>query len=430
MNKTDLISRRSFIAGTGVAGPMILRSGVLAAQGRPGANDRIVIGHIGLGGMGSNHIKGFPPENIGALCDVDTEQMAKAAALVQRKIPMFTDYRRLLERKDIDAVVIATPNHWHGLIAIHACEAGKHVYVEKPASQTIEEGRAMVKAARRYKRVMQVGSQGRSHPAGKAVRKYIQDGMLGRVTLVECWHNDNSVGGDPLKMGDPPKSLDWDRWLGPVQKRPYNPDYCHRLWRWMFDLGGGQINDRGPHVLSLVAWYLGLESAKTVRVTATGDVPLKGLWNCPINFKVVYEFKDPDLKVVWSQPGKKAIDFEFGTVYHGTKDNLIVGGGDGRVFPEDKVEQYVAARNGTTKLPKGVRAHELQRKNWEDCIRNGETPIMDIEAGHRVATLCSLANIAYSVERPILWNARHERIENDETVNRLLGNPGRGKYHL
>ena len=144
-----------------MAAPMILASGVFGANGRPGANSRIITGHIGVGGKGMGHIKLFP-DNVGALCDVHTDQLNKAAGLLDRKVPMYSDYRRLLDRKDIDGVVIASPDHWHALMMIHACQAGKDVYVEKPACKYIGEGRAMVDAAKRYKRVVQVGSQGRN----------------------------------------------------------------------------------------------------------------------------------------------------------------------------------------------------------------------------------------------------------------------------
>ncbi|MCZ6671990.1 MAG: Gfo/Idh/MocA family oxidoreductase [Verrucomicrobia bacterium] len=423
------ISRRSFIAGTAVAAPMILSSGVLAANGRPGANDRIVTGHIGVGGKGSSHLKSIP-ENVGALCDVDSIQVEKAATLLDRKVPIYSDYRHLLERKDIDAVVIASPDHWHALMMIHACQAGKDVYVEKPACKYIEEGRAMVNAAKKYKRVVQVGSQGRNHPGAETLRKFLQDGMIGRVTRVECWHNDNPVGGDPLKTGNPPANLDWDMWLGPAQGRPFNPDYCHKNFRWILDLGGGQIRDRGAHVFNLVSWFLDLDRTGPSEITASGKRPTEGIWNCPTNFKVSYEYKKPNLTIEWSQPGVRAADFEFGAVYHGTKGKTIVRGGDGRVFLDEQVEAYAQANNLEYTLPKGVPAHSLNLQNWFDCIKTRKTPIMDIESGHRVASMCILANLAYRLERPIEWNARRERFDKDKAANLLLGSPGRGKYHI
>ncbi len=423
------LSRRNFIAGTTAAFPLVLSSGVLAANGRPGVNDRIVTGHIGVGGKGTSHLKGIP-DNVGAVCDADTLHAEKAAARFDRKIAVFKDYRELLESKDIDAVVIATPDHWHALMTIDACEAGKDVYVEKPACKTIEEGRAMVNAAKRHKRVVQVGSQGRHHPGAKVLRKFIQGGSIGRITRVECWHNDNPVGGDPLKTANAPGNLDWDLWLGPAAGRAYNPDYCHRNFRWMLDLGGGQIRDRGAHVFNLISWFMGLDRTGPSRVEANGRHPESGLWDCPTNFEVTYAFDRPDLEIYWVQPGEKAADFDFGAVYHGTRGKTIVRGGDGRVFPDEQVIAFAEANGLESKLPKGVPAHDLNLANWLDCIRSRKQPVMDIESGHRVASMCILANLAYRLERPIAWDAKRERIIDDASANGLLGSPGRGEWRL
>lgn len=427
--KAKHLSRRAFVKGTAATFPMIVSSGVLAVQGRPGANSRIVTGHIGVGGKGTSHLKSIP-ENVGALCDVDTDHIKKAASLFDRKLPFFTDYRELLERNDIDAVIIASPDHWHALMMIDACAAGKDVYVEKPACKTIVEGRAMVNAAKRYKRVVQVGSQGRHHPAAAVLRKFLQVGNIGRVTRVECWHNDNPVGGDPLKKWMPPSNLDWNMWLGPAAGRAYNPDYCHRNFRWMLDLGGGQIRDRGAHVFNLISWFLDLDRTGPSQIAATGQVPQSGLWNCPTNFEVTYDFKNPNLSIHWAQPGVRAGDFEFGAVYHGTKGKTIVRGGDGRVFPDEQVTEFAKANGMVTTLPKGVPAHKYNLENWLDCIKTRNEPVMDIESGHRVASMCILANLAYRLERPVSWDAKKEQFSQDKAANLLLGNSGRGEWRI
>ena len=422
-------SRRAFLAASAVAAPMILSSGVFGAIGKPGANSRINVGIIGIGGKGKHHIQRLSGQ-VAALCDVDSLHLQDGIKVLGRDVPVYTDYRRLLERKDIDAVVIATPDQWHALITIHACEVGKDVYVEKPASRYIEEGRAMVNAAKRCKRIIQVGSQGRAHPGGASLRAFIQSGNIGKITHVECWHNDNYVGGDPGKISAPPANLDWDMWLGPLQKRAYNPDYCHRFFRRMFDIGGGQILDRGAHVFNLVSWILGLDRTGPSRIQASGNVPTEGLWDCPTNFEVTYEFDDPQLSIHWEQPGVRAGDFEFGAVYHGTRGKTIVRGGDGRVFPDDQVIDFAKSQGIDHALKKGEQADAFNLRNWMDCIKSREEPIMDMESGHRIATMCLLANIAYQIERPVVWNHRSERIEDDERANLLLGNPGRGAYRL
>lgn len=427
---TSPLSRRQFLARSTAAaiGPLILPTGVLAQNGRPGANDRVVIGHIGIGGMGSGHlnfIQGYKGAESGALCDVDQQHLHKAKDTVGRDIPAYGDYRRLLEQKDLDAVIIAAPDHWHGLIAVDACEAGKDVYVEKPSSKTIEEGVAMIEAARRYGRVMQVGSQGRSTAAARYACNYIRNGQLGEVKRVDCWHYENPTGGDPSKNGPAPDHLDWDMWLGPARWVAYNPDRVHFNFRWMLDFGGGQIRDRGAHVLSVVSWCLDLDNRSPVRVSATGTPPKTGLWDCAPDFGATFEFENPDLTITWNQPGPDPIDDKFGAVYKGTRDSLIVYGGDGGCDTEVKAKQYLPP-------PNGYQAFESpgHHQNWFDCIKTREKPHMDIAAGHQVAVMCILANLSYRLQRPILWDGESNRIVGDDHANRLLGSPGRGEWHL
>ena len=288
----------------------------------------------------------------------------------------------------------------------------------------------MVDATQRYKRVVQVGSQGRNHPGAAVLRKFLQDGEIGRIERIVCWHNDNPVGGDPSKTGKPPANLDWDKWLGPAQMRAYNPDYCHRDFRWMLDLGGGQIRDRGAHVFNLISRFLGLDRTGPAEIEASGKIPESGLWNCPTHFRVAYKFDKPDLTVEWEQPGIQAADFDFGAVYHGTKGKIIVRGGDGRVFLDEQVADFAKANGMQYELAKGENAGSTHLQNWFDCIKTRNTPSMDMESGHRVATMCILANMAYRLERPVKWDAEKERCKNDPSANLLLGNPGRGSYRI
>lgn len=427
------LTRRRFLATAAAAsGPLILPSGVLAQAGRPGANDRLVLGHIGAGGQGKAHLhylSGRDDVKVAAVCDVDETHRNQGIDLTGGKAQGYNDYRRVLDRSDIDGVIIAAPDHWHGLMAIHACEAGKDVYVEKPASKTVEEGRAMVEAAKRHGRVVQVGSQGRSTPAARAACNYIHNGQIGDVSRVECWHYENPTGGDPTKNQEPPPTLDWDMWLGPAQWVPYNPDRAHVHFRWFLDFGGGQIRDRGAHVLSVVSWCMDLDDRDPVRITATGEPPKSGMWDCPPKMKVVYEYENPDLTVVWEQPGTRpeftGKDWGFGAVYKGSSGQLIVRAGDGRCGTEDKAMEY-------TPPSSGYHAFESpgHHQNWFDCIKSREKTNMNIEAGHHIAKLCILANISYRIERPIRWDGKNERILGDKHANHLLGSPGRGPWHL
>ncbi len=423
------ITRRRFMAAAAAAtGPLILPSGVLAQGGKPGANDRLVLGHIGAGSQGKSHLRflsGREDVVIAAMCDVDKKHLKQGIDFTDGKAEGYSDYRRVLDRSDIDAVIIATPDHWHGLMAVHACEAGKDVYVEKPASKTVEEGRAMVEAAKRYGRIMQVGSQGRSTPAAHAACNYLRNGQIGDISRVECWHYENPTGGDYSKNQEPPPELDWDMWLGPAEWVRYNPDRAHIHFRWFLDFGGGQIRDRGAHVLSVVSWCMDLDHRDPVRITTTGEPPKSGMFDCPPHLKVVYEYENPDLTVVWDQSLPRTDGLGFGAVYKGSRGELTVLGGDGRCDTEDKAKDYTPPADG-------YHAFESpgHHQNWFDCIKSREQSNMNIEAGHHISKLCILANISYRIERPIRWDGKLERILGDEQANRMLGTPGRGQWRL
>lgn len=444
--KDSSVSRRNFlkVSSAAAVGPLILPSGVLGAPGKPGANDKIVTGHIGVGGMGSHHLK-FLHEQAAAVCDVDKNHLERAVNAVGRPIDAYDDYRRVLDRDDIDAVFIAAPDHWHGVIAVHACQAGKDVYCEKPSSVTIEEGRAMVEAARNNKRVMQIGSQGRSTEAAWQAATYIRNGQIGDVERIECWHTMSPTGGDPSKQGPPPPELNWDMWLGPSEYRPYNPEYCHFNFRWMLEWGGGNIRDRGAHVLSVAMWILQYQPKAPFKVTATGTPPYLfkevvpnpieeyrsdlppavGIYTCPPDMNVTWEFSDPKLTITWGQPGTPRKDAGFGAEYFGTSDSLIVTGGDGGCNTEDKAKNFKTPAGGV-EVFRSPGHHE----NFFECMRTRERPIMDIEDAHLVASLCILANLSYRLGRPLTFDPKKERFVDDEAANFALGTPGRGEFHV
>jgi len=421
-------TRRSFLAKTAAVAPMVLASGVIGAKGQPGANDRIVTGHIGIGGMGRHHLGAFL-DNVAVMCDVDQARLDEVQGQLPRPVDMCTDYREVLDRKDIDAVLIAAPDHWHGIMAVHACQAGKDVYCEKPACKTVEEGQAMVKAAKKYDRVMVVGSQGRQHPASAAIREYIEDGMIGEVQRVECWHVDNPAGGDPTLAGVAPETLDWDRWLGPSMWRIYNPDYCRFNFRWMLDYGGGQIRDRGAHVFSVVSWCLGIDEVGPSKVTATGQAPTSGIWDVPQQFYIEYEFEEQGLTVTWDQRGARPVDYDFGAVFIGTKGKTVLRGGDGGCAADQEVLDYLTEKHGEPVTGQGD-ALRRNHENWLDCIRTRETPLMNITAGAHIANMCILGNLSYRLERPLVWDNKKEAFVDDPGANRMLGGPGRGEYRL
>lgn len=411
----------------GLAFPTVIPSGVLARQGKPGANDRIVIGHIGVGGMGQHHVLA----DAAALCDVDANHLANAAKRVTQGTPFLCkDYRELLDRKDIDAVMIASPDHWHALQTIHACQAGKHVYCEKPTCKTIAEGQAMIAAARRHKRVVQIGAQGRSNPNAHAACQFIRNNQIGTVKRVEVWHENNWTGGWGEEKAPPPE-LDWDMWLGPARWAEYNPLRAHFNFRWFMDYGGGFIRDRGNHVLSVALWCMNQDTTGPVSVEATGQPAPDGLFDVPVTMSVKWEFKNPDWTLTWDQPGTRykfpGSDQEivWGAKYHGDRDTLIVSGGDGGCDTEQKAKDYQPPADGVK-----IYKSPGHRENWLECIRTGERPVMDVEIGHRVITLGILGNIAYRVGRKLTWDPKAQRFVGDEEANRFLSEPYRKPWTL
>jgi len=434
-----MMKRRDFLstASAAVGLPYLVPSGVLAAPGKKGASEKLTFGHIGVGGMGNYHLndmKGRADRGevaIAAVCDVDDDRLAAASKKAGPQADVYRDYRYVIERKDIDGVIIATPDHWHGVQMVHAAQCGKHVYVEKPACCTIEEGKAMVAAANKNRIAVQIGSQGRSQPDCHAACTYLRNGMLGRVCKVTCWHYANPVGG--LEPDSPcPPGLDWDLWLGPMRWRPYNKAYCPGTFRWFLESGGGQIRDRGAHVMSCALYLMDADhQGGPVTIEATGTPPTKGLWDCPVDMEVTYTFKNPDWVLVWSQPGKPAEKEPgvghngYGAVYHGDKDSLVLFGGDGGTWTQKKAHEFKVPPGG-----KEVTKSPGHKEDWFEGMRTGKKTIMNVEAGVATANLTILGNIAYILGRKIQWDPARQEIVGDDLARRMMSRPQRFPYHL
>jgi predicted dehydrogenase len=432
-------------AGAVLGVPQVVPSRVLGAQGRPGANDRIVIGHIGVGGMGGGHLDYTVARmkrgdvQVVAVCDCDSKRLAGALEKAGAQAKAYQDYRELLARSDIDAVVIATPDHWHAVQTVHAAESGKHVYVEKPACCTIEEGKAMAEAGRRNNVTIQVGSQGRSQKEAYQAHLYIANGMIGQVQKVTCWHYASESDNNPVPDSDPPAELDWDMWLGPMRWRPYNRRYCPGTFRWVMESGGGQIRDRGAHVMSNALHFMNADQTGPVTVEAHGTLPKKGLWDTALDMEVVYEFKDPDWTMIWAQPGKMIPYFDaakkktlgirdgYGAVYHGDKDSLTVWVGDGQVFTEMKAVDFRKPAGGVEVYRSPSFDHH---EDWFQGIRTGKKTVMNIEAGVATANLTVLGNLSLVLGRKLNWDPVKKEIVGDEQARRMMSRPQRHPYSL
>jgi len=433
LSRRQFLARSAFGLSAGFAAPYVLTNDALGATSGLAASDRIVTGHIGVGGMGGHHLRGAASRQdttVGAVCDVDSKRLAKARKAGGGTCAAYRDFRDLLDRKDIDAVVAAPPDHWHALISIHACEAGKDVYCEKPMMKTIREGQAMVRAARRFDRVVQIGMQGRSTVHSRATVQYVRNGHCGRVHTIRTWHYNNPTHRweAPRPV---PKELDWDLWLGPARWVPYHPARAHFNFRWHMDFGGGQIRDRGAHIMSHACWAMNVDDTGPVSVECLSGHRPEGMFDCPNDFEVRYEFKNPDWTLYWRQPGEPYGPQRFGLKFFGTKDDLVMMGGDSS---SRAVEKALRTKPG----PHEFRLPEINNHmgNFLDCVRTRKRPIMDVAISHRVTSLCILGNIAFrvGVGRKLQWDpVREQFVGNaapESSANRLLHYPYRPPWRL
>ncbi len=456
MSQRAKLPRRDFLATTAAtaAAPMVLAEGVMAAQGKKGANERINVGHIGFGGRarGLFHelgpLRGRGETRSIAVCEVDDKRLVRASKEIGPQADVYRDYRYILERKDIDAVVIATPDHWHGVQFTHSAECGKHVYCEKPACCTIEEGKAMVAAARKAGVATQIGSQGRSQPEAYLMHRYLANGVIGKVSHVECFHYPSPEDHSETPDSKPPDNLDWEMWLGPLRWRPYNAKYLPGVFRWLLESGGGQIRDRGAHVMSCAKYWMGADGQGPVTIEATGTPPEQGLWDSAVLMNVKYTFKNPDWVLTWTQmpmeevkkrfpaeertaedfaqPGVRKITRPgYGAVYHGDKGTCMHWGGDGGTWAERKVRRWVPPAGAVD-----VYKSPGHMEDWFLGIRTGKKCIMDIEFGAGVANLCVLGNLAYILGRTLHWDESKWEIVGDDEARRMMSRPQRYPYHL
>jgi predicted dehydrogenase len=439
------ISRRQFLQRTGTLGaltagaPLIVPGSVFSTPGVAGPSDRFVIGQIGTGGMGMTHLANllrFETEGrvrIAAVCDCDENRLEAAWKNTRQQATPYLDYRHILDRKDIDCVLIATPDHWHAVQTVHACESGKHVFVEKPSSVTVREGQAMVDAARSNRVSVQVGAQARTAVGAWQTCRAIRNGIVGKVHKVTCWHYASPADDNPVPDSDPPEGLDWDLWLGPLPWRPYNRRYQPGTFRWLMESGGGQIRDRGAHQFSTVLWAMNADHQISFTVEATGTRPKKGLWDTAIDMHVVYQFKNPDWTLEWGQPGLKVGELEFGNVFWGEHGHLVLEWEGGYKAANPEAQNFELPPGGT----EVYRTTEYEdfnmnhKADWFKSIREGHLrPAVDIEIGHRTATLCNLGNLSMILGRKLVWDGVRQQVIGDEQANRLLSRPQRYPYLL
>ncbi len=413
-----------------VLGGLVVAAGGAATAS---ANEKIRVGLIGAGGMGRGDLDTFfksPEVECPIVCDVDDAMIAKGVELVEnrrgRKPDTARDFRRVLDRADVDTVIVATPDHWHALPTVLACQAGKDVYVEKPLATSIAEGRAMLTAAHKHRRVVQMGTQWRSGEHFARAVEFVQSGKLGHVGLVRGWAYLDWVGsiGHPPD-GDPPPGVDYDFWLGPAPKRPFNPNRFHFNFRWFWDYAGGLMTDWGVHLINIMLWAMGPEPPRAV-MSSGGKYVLKDNSETPDTQITVYEF--PNYTLIWEH--KVGVNLgpygrEWSVLFTGTEGTLILNDAGWEILRERKKDSF-----RSEKFPGSGDARPAHVRNFLDCLRSRGQPVENLEVGHHVSTVAHLGNLALRSGRKIRWDHEREQVIGDAEADRLVGVSYRTPWEL
>jgi predicted dehydrogenase len=424
------MDRRKFIGNTAAAAlafTMVPRR-VLGGSGFIAPSDQIRLGFIGTGKQAHGLLQdiGDCKETVVlAVCDVDQKKLAKFKSEAEAKnksknlqatVDAYKYYRELLERKDIDAVVIATPDHWHAQIAVDAAKSGKDIYCEKPLALTIAEGRAMVNATRKYERVFQTGNMQRSWRDFRHAVELVRNGYIGEIKEI------NVHVGDPVKQCslpelDPPAELDWNEWVGPSLYRGWHPELAPKYgddkwawWRGYRDFGGGQVTDWGAHMFDIAQWGLDMDNSGPVEFTPPSVPATIGLSMKYAN-GVIVNHTD------WGE--HNAVQFI------GTNGKIEVSREFLRTFPDKDL-----AKGELKPTDKRVYFSDNHYQDWINAIKNRTKPVSDVETGHRTATLCNIVNIGYELQRPLRWNPEAEEFINDDFANMMRTRAYRGKWNF
>ncbi|MBN1894519.1 Gfo/Idh/MocA family oxidoreductase [bacterium] len=432
------ISRREFMhksarsaVGTGAAA-------ALAASMRPakvlGANDRVNLAVMGIRSRGQAHYQEFcriPGVRIKTLCDVDERlfpERIKEVADLQGKAPKTeVDIRRVLEDREIDAVSIATTDHWHALAAIWACQAGKHVYVEKPTSHNIWEGRKMVEAARRYRRVVAAGMQNRSIQAVREAMQFLHEGKLGDIYMAKglCFKPRDNMGRHP--DGPVPRGLNWDLWLGPAQWRPYSDRYVHYNWHWFWDFGCTDLGNQGPHQMDIARWGMNKREYPRKVKCAGGFFAFDSDQETPNTQSALFEYADGKILAfeVRGLYTNAENGITIGNLFFGTEGWMHLDGSTWKTFYGRKNEPGPCSKDESEAADPSNLAGAASGGhfgNFIDAVRADDWTLLtaDIEEGHLSSSLCHLANLSNRLGRELIFNGRAERFVNDEEADSHL----------
>jgi predicted dehydrogenase len=436
---TGKINRRTFTkAGAAATLGLVAAQAGPAIAARPlGANDRIRLGFIGVANRGGQLLDAFLTHKdieVVALCDVNSTTLGKANdRFTGGKAETCGDFRKIVDHQGIDAVVIATPDHWHAIMEIDACDAGKDVYVEKPLSITIHEGRRMVEAARRNNRIVQVGTHRRSSPLYARLVEMVQADKLGKVTVSRAYRlaNMHPAGIGRVKPSEPPADLDWNLWLGPRPERPYQANIAPYRFRW-WHLYSSQMGNWGVHYLDAIRWMTGELAPRSIAAMG-GKFAVDDDRTIPDTLEVTYQFDSGRLAIFGQYEASSNPILKTGEIeLRGTQGTLYCDEGSFEIIPERASRAFPAAiaefkdagprmepmqgndKGGNDNLT------ALHARNFLDCMRSREKPNADVEIGHRSTTFSHLANISLATAMRLEWDAEQEKFTNSDAANALL----------
>ncbi len=415
-----------------------------------GANDRVQVGFIGYGLIGAQHVFDFKNQrdvDLAAMSETFQPRMEEGIQACGGKAKPYKDFRKLLDDKDLQAVVVSTPDHWHAMMTILACAAGKDVYVEKPMTLFVREGRWMINAARKYKRVVQVGTQQRSGRHYQEARKLMAEGIIGKVHSVRMASFRNIMPGFGRPPGDAaPSEFDYDMWLGPAPKRPYSPHRGLYHFRWFWDYSGGQMTNLGAHQIDIMQWYLNQKGPIAV-YSSGGRFVVEDDGETPDTQDAAYTYNG-NLTTIWShREGSQGSGAGAGLEFYGTKGSLNISRagyqirGDVKRPPENAIpvfqghptggarrqetpptDKYVEDRSAKGSSPEQF---DLHVRNFLDCIKTRQRTVADVEDGHYTAVSCHLANLSLRLGRSLKWDPVKEEIVGDREANAMLERPYR-----
>lgn len=435
------ISRREFIKKTSgaaaafISAPHIMNSNILGRNNSFSPNNKIIIAAIGVGWMGGDNVTTFLNEEevkVVALCDIDSEHLIEVKNKVDsyygnKDCQTYHDFRELLERKDIDAVIISTPDHWHAAPAIAAAKAGKDIYCEKPLSHSFAEGVAICDAVNRYDRIWQTGSWQRSVSNFRFACELVRNGKIGKVHTVEVGlpggHADFEGTKGKEAQSRPPKNLDYDFWLGPAPYAPYSPARVHKNWRWNLDYGGGQLMDWIGHHCDIAHWGLDLDHTGPIEIEGTGEYPMNGLWNTATKYYITAMYEN-GLKMVIAGGYDNVCEGIGGTKWIGDEGYVHVNRGYLNAKPKSLLKEFIG--------PNDIRLLKSpgHAKNFIDSIKSRNKTLTPAEVAHRSATPGHLGQISMLLQRKIKFDPVDQKILGDELASSMLSRSYRSPWHL